>query len=472
MVRIKFGTDGWRAIIGKEFTVDNVARISSAVARWLKSKSKHPTAVVAYDFRFNGKLFSETVAKVLAHNEIKVFYCPIPTSTPALSLSVIQNKANLGVMITASHNPPEYNGYKLKGSHGGPLLEDNLKEIEAIMPDENELDIDSIKWTDLQKKGFVIEINLEDAYVEYVEQHFDLEKINNSKFNFAFDAMYGSGQNVMRRLFPDIPLLHCENNPSFKGIPPEPLHKNLLEFSEFIAKSGNISIGLAVDGDADRIALYDSKGNYINSHTIILLLIYYLAHYKKMTGKVVTGFSSTVKVEKLCEKYNLPVQRVRIGFKDICKVMLHEDVLVGGEESGGITIKGHIPERDGIWMGLTLWNAMVETGKSIEQLINEVYHITGKFYYVRYDMKVDEPTKKVAINACKNQLFNAFAGEKIVRTDTLDGYKYFMNDDEWVMIRPSGTEPLLRIYSEAKTQERVDKFIKSGIESVQNLKIK
>jgi phosphomannomutase len=472
MIRIKFGTDGWRAIIGKEFTVDNVVRVSSAVARWLKSKDKHPSAVIAYDFRFNGKLFSETVATVLANNEIKVFYCPIPTSTPALSLAVVQNKANIGVMITASHNPPEYNGYKLKGSHGGPLLEEDTKELESLIPDENELNIDSIKWSDLVKKGFIIETNLEDAYIEHVEKNFDVEKIRNSKFNFAFDAMYGAGQNVMRRLFPDIPLLHCENNPSFKGIPPEPLHKNLLEFSKFIAKQKNISIGLAVDGDADRIALYDSKGNYINSHLIILLLIYYLAHYKKMTGKVVTGFSSTVKVEKLCEKFHLPVQRVRIGFKDICKVMLNEDVLVGGEESGGISIKGHIPERDGIWMGLTIWNAMVETGKTIEQLIDEVYQITGKFYYARNDLKVDENVKKAAITACKNHVFKEFAGENIIRTDTLDGYKYFFNEDEWLMIRPSGTEPLLRVYSEAKSPERVESFINSGVENILNLKIK
>lgn len=472
MVRIKFGTDGWRAIIAKEFTVDNVVRVTLAVSRWLKSKYKKPSVVIAYDFRFNGKLFSETVAKILANNDVKVFYCPIPTSTPALSLGVVQNNATIGIMITASHNPPEYNGYKLKGSHGGPLLEDDTKEIEALIPDEQDLIIDSLDWAKFLKKGMIIETNLEDAYIEHVHKHFDIEKIKKSGLNFAFDAMYGAGQNIMRRLFPDIHLLHCENNPSFKGIPPEPLLKNLQEFSRFIAQNGKINVGLAVDGDADRIVLFDSKGNYIDSHHIILILIYYLAHYKKMTGKVVTGFSSTVKVEKLCEKYNIPVQRVKIGFKDICKVMLHEDVLVGGEESGGITAKGHIPERDGIWMGLIIWTALVESGKTIEQIIEEIYAITGKFYYSRYDLKVDENVKKAAINACKNNLFHEFAGEKIEHVETLDGYKYFFNESEWLMIRPSGTEPLLRIYSEATSPERVEKFIKSGLESIQNLKIK
>ncbi len=330
--------------------------------------------------------------------------------------------------------------------------------------------IDSIKWDDFIRKNIIIETNLEDLYVEHVQKHFDIEKIKRSKFRFAFDAMFGSGQNIMRRLFPEIPLLHCEANPSFKGIPPEPLLKNLTEFSSFIADQKNINVGLAVDGDADRIALFDSKGNYIDSHHIILLLIYYLAHYKKMTGKVVTGFSSTVKVEMLCQKYNLPVQRVRIGFKDICKVMLNEDVLVGGEESGGITIKEHIPERDGIWMGLTIWNALVETNKTIEELIEEVYQITGRFYYSRYDLKTDDTQKKHVINACKNNHFVQFNGEKVSHVETLDGYKYFLNENEWVMIRPSGTEPLLRIYSEASTPERVDLYIKSALEQIQNLK--
>ncbi|MCX7861779.1 MAG: hypothetical protein N2449_02150 [Bacteroidales bacterium] len=472
MTRIKFGTDGWRAIIAKEFTVDNVVRVTLGFIRWLKIKHKNPSVVVAFDFRFNGKLFAETVTKVLANNQIKVYYCPIPTSTPALSLAITKFQANAGVMITASHNPPEYSGYKLKGSHGGPLLEEYTKEIENLIPDEHELIIDTIKWDELVKKEKIIETNIEDLYVEHVTKNFNLEKIKQSGFHFAFDAMYGAGQNIMRRLFPEIPLLHCEANPTFKGIPPEPLHKNLIEFSEFIKSNGNIHVGLAVDGDADRIALYDSQGNYIDSHHIILLLIYYLAHYKKLTGKVVTGFSSTVKVETLCQRYNLPVQRVRIGFKDICKVMLSEDVLVGGEESGGITIKGHIPERDGIWMGLTIWNAMTETNKTIEQLIDEVYQITGKFYYSRYDLKVDEALKKAVISACKNEQFTSFANESILKTETLDGYKYFINENDWVMIRASGTEPLIRIYSEASSQNKVDNYIQSALEQIQNLKIK
>ncbi len=471
MTKIKFGTDGWRAIIAKDFTVDNVAKVSVAVATWLNNKYKNPTAIVGYDFRFGGNLFAETVAKVFATYEIKVQICDCAISTPAVSLAVVKEKAQIGIMITASHNPPDYNGYKLKGDHGGPLLEEGTKEIESMIPEDHGLVLDSIKLDDFVKSGLVKVVDFEEMYLNHVYANFDIEALRKSKFKFAFDAMYGAGQNVMRKLFPDISLLHCENNPSFCGIAPEPLHKNLLEFSNFIAKSGNIDCGLAVDGDADRIALYDGKGNYINSHLIILILTYYLAEYKKLSGKVVTGFSSTVKVEKLCAKYNIPVQRVRIGFKDICKVMLQEDVLVGGEESGGITCKGHIPERDGIWMGLTIWQFMNETGKNIDQIIQEIYKITGTFFYSRNDLKIDEKLKSKVIQACKNDIFKQFGEFKVERVETLDGYKYFINENEWIMIRPSGTEPLLRLYAETSSPERLIEFQEEALKAVNSLTV-
>lgn len=470
MNKIKFGTDGWRAVIAKDFTVDNVIRVSLAVSSWLNSEYKNPAVVVGYDFRFGGKLFAETVAKVLAAYSIKVYISDSQVSTPAVSLAVVKLNAQLGVMITASHNPPDYNGYKLKGHHGGPLLEESTKEIENIIPGKHDIDPDSIVLDDFVNKGLINIIDLEDMYIKHVYSSFNIEALKNSEFNFGFDAMYGAGQNVMRKLFPDIFLLHCENNPSFHGIPPEPLHKNLLEFSNYIASSGKIDCGLVVDGDADRIGLYDSKGNYINSHLIILILIYYLAEFKKLKGKIVTGFSSTVKIEKLCAKYNLPVQRVRIGFKDICKVMLQEDVLVGGEESGGITCKGHIPERDGIWMGLTIWQFMNETGKTIEQIIREIYAITGTFFYARYDLKIEENYKKAVVDACKKNEFKEFGELLVDHVETLDGYKYFINENEWLMLRASGTEPLLRIYAEACSEERVRLFLDEGLKAVNSLK--
>lgn len=454
MVEIKFGTDGWRAIIAKEFTTDNVARIAKGTGEWLLKNYKEPSAVIGYDCRFNGKIFTETVAKVFASMGIKVFMPENFVSTPAVSLGTLKLKADIGVVITASHNPPEYSGYKLKGSHGGPLIEEYLREIEKMTPETNQVNLDAIRLQDFVQQGLLEIADLEKIYIEHVLANFDIDKIRKSRFHFAFDAMYGSGQEVMRKLFPDIDLLHCEVNPTFQWIPPEPLHKNLLEFSGFIRNAGNIDCGLAVDGDADRVALYDGMGNYVDSHHIILLLIHCLSKYKQMKGKVVTGFSSTVKVEKLCSHYGLEVQRVRIGFKDICKIMLSEDVLVGGEESGGIAIKTHLPERDGIWMGLTIWQFMVDTGKTLTELINEVYEITGPFAFERSDLKIDESLKQAIVAKCQNREYQAFGKYRVEKYDYFDGFKFFFNPDEWVMIRPSGTEPVLRTYAEASTRDR------------------
>ncbi len=265
--------------------------------------------------------------------------------------------------------------------------------------------------------------------------------------------MFGAGKKVMKRLFPEIYHLHSDDNPGFHGQAPEPIHKNLLEFSNFIKDKKNISCGLATDGDADRIGLYDNEGNFVDSHHIILLLIHYLVKYKNQTGKVATAFSTTVKINNMCKHYNLPLDVVKIGFKYICSIMVAEDVLVGGEESGGIAIKGHIPERDGIWMGLTIWEFMAKTNKTLKQLIQEVYDITGTFWFERNDLYIDEATKNKVLELCKSNSYKEFGKYKVQRIDNLDGYKFFFDDNTWLMIRASGTEPVLRTYAEAATKE-------------------
>jgi phosphomannomutase len=296
-------------------------------------------------------------------------------------------------------------------------------------------------------------------YVKHVENNFDLEAIKNSGLNFAYDAMYGAGQGVMKRLFPAIHKLHCENNPGFEGQAPEPIHKNLLPFSNFIKENGTISCGLATDGDADRIGLYDDKGNFVDSHHIILLLIHYLVHYKKMSGKVAVAFSTTVKIKNMCEHYGLPLDVVKIGFKYICNIMVNEDVLVGGEESGGIAIKGHIPERDGIWMGITIWEFMAKTGKSLNELIEEVYAITGTFCFERNDLHIDETIKQKVLSNCKAGAYKNFGNYAVKRVDDLDGFKFFFDENTWMMIRASGTEPVLRVYAEAATREIAEEIL-------------
>jgi len=469
MTTIKFGTDGWRGIIGKEFTTENLIRISQATIKWLINKTKNPKVVIAYDYRFNGKLFSETIAKIFANNNIKVFYNPYPTSTPALSNGVIFFKADLGIMVTASHNPPEYSGYKLKGNYGGPLLEENLKEIEVLIPQSSDINIDTIKLNDLINKGLIEYVDLDTIYINRLKDNFDLKKINNWTKQIAFNAMFGSAQNFIKKLFPNHIHFNCTSDPYFNHVPPEPIQKNITDFIEFIKKN-NVFIGLIFDGDADRIALVDSNGNYIDSHNILLFLIYYLAHYKNLKGKVVTGFSSSSKIAKLCKIYSLPLEHVKIGFKEICKIALKEDILVGGEESGGITIKGNIPERDGIWIGLTILDALISQNKNINHFLNEIYDLVGKFYYSRVDIHIDDSKRRLINEFLKNKNLSHINNEKISKIETLDGTKFYLNDEEWVLIRLSGTESLVRIYSEANSLAKLQNIISFTTNIIENLK--
>ena len=459
MTKIKFGTDGWRAIIAKEYTTDNVARVAYATAKWLQANYANPKAVIGYDCRFGGMLFTETTVKVLCGEGIKVYMDKNFASTPMISLAANQLKAGAGIVITASHNPPSYNGYKIKSEFGGPAVPAVIAQVEDLIPDS--ADIPTTSLEEFEAKGLLEYINLEDRYMEQVEAGFELNAIKNSGIKLGYDAMYGAGQNAMRRLFPDATLLHCEYNPSFLGQAPEPIHKNLQEFSNLIKNSGNIDIGIANDGDADRIGVYDSRGNFVDSHHVMLLLIHYFCKYKGMKGKVIYTFSVTDKVKKLCEHYGLDYVVTKIGFKYICEIMTTpgEDVLVGGEESGGIAVKGHIPERDGIWVGLLLMEFMAKTGKSLEALIQEVYEITGAFAFNRNDMHIDNKLKLAIVENCKAGKYSNFGSYQVQNTETIDGFKYYFSDGEWVMIRPSGTEPVLRVYAQAADLQKVQHIL-------------
>jgi phosphomannomutase len=458
MTKIKFGTDGWRAIIAKEYTVDNVARVTTAVATWLKKNFDDPSVVLGHDCRFGGQMFQETTAKILVHSGIKVIYSDKGfVSTPMISYATTQLGASLGIVITASHNPPSYNGYKLKGHFGGPLLPVQVDEIEQIIPAENNINLEQISLSEAKENGLIEIVDLEEMYIHKVKETFDLDLIQKSQFGWAYDAMYGAGQSVMKKLLPSIEFLHCDYNPSFLGQAPEPIHKNLGEFSDLIRLNNQIDCGLATDGDADRIGLYNSKGEFVDSHHIILLTIHYLVKYKGLSGKVVTGFSSTPRIKKLCTHYGLEHIEVKIGFKHIAGLMADtsNDVLLGGEESGGIALKTFIPERDGIWMGLTVWEFMAKTGKSLDELIQEVYDIVGPFAFERNDLHIDEQLKHAIIEKCKSDTFHLFGKYKVKGVEDMDGFKYHFDEDRWLMIRPSGTEPVLRTYAEAPTLQEV-----------------
>ena len=453
MTKIKFGTDGSRAIIADDFTVANVKRVAYATAIWLKDNFENPTAVVGCDPRFAGPLFADTTAAVLASQGVKVFRAENTfVSTPMISLGTVRKNASAGIIIIASHNPPSYNGYKIKANFGGPAIPDDIELVEKAIPDTLELELKSI--ADYQKDGLIEFVDLEDMYVAHVENNFDLDAIRTSGLGWAYDAMYGAGQNVMRRLFPDITFLHCDANPGFDGQAPEPIQRNLQEFEQIIKLSeGEIASGLVTDGDADRIGLYDENGTFVDSHHILLLLIHYMYKVKKENGEVYSTFSCTSKIQKLCDIYGLNNTVTKIGFKYICDLIVNsgKPFLVGGEESGGIAAKGHIPERDGIWIGLIIWEFMAKTGRSLSDLVQEIYDLVGKFAVERYDLHVTEELKQAIISNSKEGKYTSFGDLKVVNMDDKDGYKFFFEDESWVMIRPSGTEPVLRVYSEAPT---------------------
>ncbi len=454
MNKIKFGTDGWRGIIAKDFTVDNVKRVAKATADWAQKQDANAKIVIGYDCRFGGGLFSQAAINVFCKHGIKVYFDKHFVSTPMISLGAKNLGCELGVILTASHNPPSYNGYKLKSKHGGPLVQKYINEVEALIPDSYETeDLTLEEW---EAKGLLKFVDLETMYFEHVQENFDLEAINeSSELVVAYDAMYGAGQSVFPRIMPHADFLHCEYNPSFYGQAPEPIAKNLKELETYLREMKHVDIAIATDGDADRIGLYNAGGKFVDAHHIILLLIHILHKYKGMTGKVVIAFSVSNKVKKLCEQYGIPLEVTKIGFKYICEIIQNEDVLVGGEESGGIAVKGHIPERDGIWDGLVIVEHLVKNEQKLQDLIDEVYEVVGKFSYNRDDLHLKEEQKLQIVENCKNGVYKDFDGIPVSGVEDLDGYKFYLVDEENVMIRASGTEPVLRVYVEAATEERV-----------------
>jgi len=465
MTNIKFGTDGWRAIIAKEYTVDNVKRISEATARWMLYK-KMSQVVIGYDCRFGGKMFCETAASVFGNFGIKVLMSEEFVSTPMVSLGVVQTKSDLGVVITASHNPPSYNGFKLKSSLGGPTIPADIAEVESQIPDDCINELPSMEQ--LKEDGLLSYIDMEQMYIDHVEKNFDLETMRNSDVGLAYDAMWGAGQNVIKRLFPKATLLHCDYNPSFLGQAPEPIARNLQELSDLLKNNKELTLGLANDGDADRIGMFDGDGNFVDSHHLLLLLLVYQYRHKNLDGKVIITFSVTDKMKRLAEQFGLEVEVTKIGFKYIAEIMITDDVIVGGEESGGLAVKGHIPERDGIWVGLIIMEFMAKTGKSLKELVQEVYDMVGPFSFDRDDLHISEELKQSIIAKCKSGEITQIGDHNVINTETIDGYKFYLSDSEWVMVRPSGTEPVLRVYAQAPTSEGVKEILKAAHSSLQS----
>lgn len=464
---IKFGTDGWRAIIADDYTVENVKRVAAGTAAFMNQHGMQ-RVVLGHDCRFAGSLFAKTAARVFAAHDIKVALAENFVSTPMVSLGVVKHEADMGVVITASHNPPSYNGYKLKSSYGGPTIPRDIAKVEELIPEQFSVPLNP--FDEYVDKGAIEYIKLEELYIEHIEDAFDLQAIQAANIQLAYDAMYGAGQNVIRKLFPKAHLLHCEDNPGFNGQAPEPIDRNLKELSEFIKLNDQIDIGLANDGDADRIGLFDEDGEFVDSHHILLLLLLYMREHKGDDGKVVVTFSVTNKMKTLADQFGLDFEVTKVGFKYIAEIMNNEKVIVGGEESGGLAVQSHIPERDGIWMGLLIMEFMAKTGKSLKELIADVYDRVGSFAYDRDDLHVSDELKRRVIQECKNSPFQHFGRFEVKEIKNVDGYKFIIDEDTWTMIRPSGTEPVLRVYGQAADKSKVRELLDAVGGQIQSLK--
>ena len=470
MNHIKFGTDGWRAVIGDKFTFKNLKIVTQAVSRWIADEEVTVNGVViGHDARFSGRLFTEHVASVFASMGIPVRMADTIAPTPAISWAAKHFDA-VGIVITASHNPPEYNGFKIKAPFGGPATPEQVSDVEERF-NLYDSDLKPKPYNSLLKAGVIREVNITDQYLDFIRDSIDLDAIQKSGILIGHNPMFGSGQKLIKKLLDRSVLeFHSEFNPSFRGIPPEPIEKNLVQFSEFIPRY-NCDIGIANDGDADRISLFDENGTFVDSHRILSLLVKYLNREKKLSGKIIKTFSTTNMLDKQADKYGIPIDVTPIGFKYIAEKIIREDVLVGGEESGGIAVKGHIPERDGIYIGLLITEMMVKSGKKLSELVQELFDEFGPHSYYRNDLNTLEEKKNGMMKYCKAEKLTEIAGQRVVKREFLDGVKHHLESGAWLMVRPSGTEPVLRIYSEASSETEAKTLVDDATKWVDNPEI-
>jgi phosphomannomutase len=463
-MQIKFGTDGWRGVIARDFTFDNLSLVAQATMDYLnRDGSGEKGLVIGYDRRFLSRDFARRVAEVAAGNGIRVRLTDDYAPTPAVSWAVHESGAGAGVMITASHNPPEYNGFKVKEAFGGSARPSTTKVLEEIVAFNaaNGRRTVAIPYDDAVRKGMVELFDPCEGYFRQIGRYVDLELITRAGIPVVVDPMFGAGTGFFRRLVSNIDEIHASENPLFGGQPPEPIGEYLKELSG-IVKGGRYRVGLALDGDADRIGAVDENGDFFSSHCIFTVILRHLVEHKGLKGGVVKTVSTTRMVDLLARKYDLPLFETPIGFKHICEMMLKEDILMGGEESGGLGVKGHIPERDGILMGLLLLEAVSASGKGLRQLIDETMDEIGHFFYRRIDRRIEDSSKEQLITSLTSQPPSEIDGRRVSVTNFSDGFKFIFENGDWLLIRPSGTEPVLRLYSEAGTPEQVDRLLRAA----------
>jgi phosphomannomutase len=460
---IVFGTDGWRGEIARDYTFDNLSRVALATVNYLKSLGKsNPSVVIGYDTRFLSKEFAIETALILASNGIVAHVTNSVSTTPMVSFHTKQKGADIGIVITASHNPPNYNGYKIKGRFGGPAAPEEIKKVEAELYKISRVPKFKFKPLDFYIATRMIRFfDAKEPYFRYIKKKIDIELIRSKNYKIVYDPMYGAGIGLPKILLPDITEIHGEYNPSFGELQhPEPVPENLHTLVDLV-KSGRYDIGFATDGDADRIGVIDNEGNFIDSHRVFMILLKYLYEDKGKRGAVAKTVSLTSMVNKFCDKHNIPLHETPVGFKHIAKLMSENKIIIGGEESGGLGTILHIPERDGIFNAFLLLEIMAIKKKSIKALSDELDKEFGLHRYWRRDIKVTDKEKRAILRAC-SKMPTKIGKYNVNRIDTMDGYKFYFNDG-WLLIRPSGTEPLVRFYAEASSMNIVNELLDNAL---------
>lgn len=454
---IKFGTDGWRAVIADGFTFDNVKIVSQALADYLIDQQAAKTVVVGYDRRFLSEKFAIATAEVLAGNGLEVRYFSSDIPTPVVSFEVLKLGAT-GVVITASHNPPEYNGFKIKASFGGSATPAQTLEIEKRLYKTPPKTIPFIEGVSDQKISI---IDTSVGYKRQLENLIDLDLIRSKDVTIVVDSMHGTGGRWIEHILGSgkcrITTIRADRDPLFGGVNPEPIEKNLQKLTQFVNQLGAY-LGLATDGDADRVGAVDEYGRFLNSHQIVAILLLHLARNRRLRGSVVKTFSQSILIDRIAAALDLQVRETPIGFKYIAEYMLKEDVLIGGEESGGIGVTGHLPERDGIFNSLLLAEAILSSGLKPSKYLEKIRQEFGCFYYDRRDISMDIERGTELISKLHKDPPN-IGSEPVKEIKNLDGIKLIFEDDSWLLLRQSGTEPVLRLYCEATSPEKVGSIL-------------
>ncbi len=464
--KIKFGTDGWRGVIAKDYTFANVRRCTQGFASYLLDHGKKDEwVVVGYDKRFHSENFAVAAAEVLAGNGLRAYLTESATPTPVISFSVPRKQAVAAVNITASHNPPTDNGYKVRNQFGGAIDPDGLKEIEAHIPGD-EAQVLSQPYAEAAAQQKIVRFDPVPEYLDHIQTLVDLGPIRDAGLKVLVDPMWGNGVGFFPHLFSgartQIVEIHSERNPLFPEMKrPEPIRPNIDAGLLATVQTGS-DVLIITDGDADRVGLGDEQGNFIDQLRAYALIAFYLLEVRGFRGPIVKTLSTTTMLDKLGRIYDVPVYHTGVGFKYVAPKMLETDAMVGGEESGGYAYHGHVPERDGILSGLFFLDMMVKFGKKPSELVDLLFSKVGAHYYDRIDtpFQGDRAAREQAILSAHPE---TLGGLKVTGLNTLDGYKFSLEDGGWMLIRFSGTEPILRIYTETTRQDCVAGILEDGL---------